>query len=74
MKLTLWFGAAVLGAGALLGSGQIAGAQSDRTLGINCTYAGHAHCGENGHVAGARRSGLLMHRHRPHPHHHYARY
>jgi hypothetical protein len=41
MKLTLWLGAAVLAAGALLGSGHIAAAQSDRTLGINCTYAGH---------------------------------
>lgn len=74
MKLTLWFGAAVLAAGALLGSGQIAAAQSDRTLGINCTYAGHEHCGENGHIAGARRYGLLMHPHRPHPHYHYVRY
>ena len=74
MKLTLWLGAAVLAAGALLGSGQIAAAQSDRTLGINCTYAGHEHCGENGRVGHARHYGLLMHPHRPHPHHHVVRY
>ena len=74
MKLTLLFGAVVLASGALLGSGQIAAAQSDRTLGINCTYAGHAHCGENGRIGGSRRHGLLMHHHRPHPHHHYVRY
>jgi hypothetical protein len=73
MKLFLWLGAAVLAAG-LLGSGQIASAQADRTLGLNCTYAGHQHCGENGPIAGARRHGLLMHRHRPHPHHHYVGY
>lgn len=74
MKLTLWFGAALLATGALLGSGQIAAAQSDRTLGINCTYAGHEHCGENGRIVGSRRHGLLMHHYRPHPHHHYVRY
>jgi len=73
MKLIVWFGAAVLAAGALLGSGQIAGAQADRTLGLNCTYAGHQHCGENGHIVGSRRHGLLMHPHRAH-HHHYVRY
>jgi hypothetical protein len=74
IKLILWFGAAVLAAGALLGSGQVAAAQADRTLGIGCTYAGHEHCGENSRIGGARRYGLLMHHHRPHPHHHYARY
>lgn len=74
MKLTLLFGAVVLAAGALVGSGQIAAAQSDRTLGINCTYAGHAHCGENGRVVGSRRYGPLMHHHRPHAHHHFVRY
>jgi hypothetical protein len=74
MKLIMWFGAAAFATGALLASGQIAAAQSDRTLGINCTYAGHEHCGENGRIPGARHYGLLMHPHRPHPHHHYVRY
>lgn len=74
MKLTLLFGAVVLAAGALLGSGQIAAAQSDRTLGINCTYAGHEHCGENGRIGSSRRYGLLMHHHRPHPYRHVVRY
>lgn len=73
MKLIVWFGAAVLVAGALLGSAQIAAAQADRTLGLNCTYAGHQHCGENGPIVGSRRYGLLMHRHRAH-HHHDVRY
>jgi hypothetical protein len=67
MKLIMWFGATVLAAGALLGSGQIAAAQADRTLGLNCTYAGHEHCGENGPIFGARRYGLWHHRrHRHH--------
>ena len=61
MKLIVWFGATLLTAGALLGSGQIAAAQSDRTLGINCTYAGHEHCGENGRIVGARRFGVWHH-------------
>ena len=73
MKLIMWLGAAVLAAGALFGSGQIAVAQADRTLGLNCTYAGHQHCGENGRIIGSRRYGLLMHPHRAH-HHHYVRY
>jgi hypothetical protein len=29
-----------------------ASGQSDRTLGINCTVAGHVHCGENGPLGG----------------------
>ena len=61
MKLIVWFGAALFTAGALLGSGRIAAAQSDRTLGINCTYAGHEHCGENGRIVGARRVGVWHH-------------
>ena len=74
MKLLVWFGAAVFAVGALLGSGRTAAAQADRTLGLNCTYAGHAHCGENGRIVGARHYGLLMHHHRPHPHRHFVRY
>ena len=74
MKLIGWFGAVVLAAGALLGSGQIAAAQADRTLGLNCTYAGHQHCGENGRIVGARRHGLLMHVHRSHHYRHHVRY
>jgi hypothetical protein len=42
-------------------------------LGLNCTYAGHEHCGENGRIVGSRHYGLLMHPHRSH-HHHYVRY
>jgi hypothetical protein len=29
-----------------------ASAQSDRTLGISCTVAGHEHCGETGRLYG----------------------
>jgi hypothetical protein len=58
----MWLGAAVLAAGALTGSTQIASAQADRTLSLNCTYAGHEHCGENGRILGARRFGLRHHR------------
>jgi hypothetical protein len=36
----------------IMNCGNFAFAQSDRTLGINCTVAGHEHCGENGHRGG----------------------
>ncbi len=39
----------------VIGSGNFAFAQSDRTLGINCTVAGHEHCGETGHLGGYHR-------------------
>lgn len=39
----------------IIGSGNFAFAQSDRTLGINCTVAGHEHCGETGHLGGYHR-------------------
>ena len=32
----------------IMSPGDSAFAQSDRTLGINCTVAGHQHCGEAG--------------------------
>ena len=32
----------------IMSSGNSVFAQSDRTLGINCTVAGHQHCGEVG--------------------------
>jgi hypothetical protein len=36
-------------------------------LGFDCTYAGHAHCGEIGPIVGARRYGFWHHRwHRHH--------
>ena len=74
MKLTFIFGAALLAAGALIGTGQIASAQADRTLGINCTYAGHEHCGENGRIFGSRRLyGFYGWRHHRW-HRHYRRY
>jgi hypothetical protein len=55
MKLTFLLGAALLAAGLVAGTGRVAFAQADRTLGINCTYAGHEHCGENGPIYGSRR-------------------
>jgi len=39
---------AVLTTVVIMSSGNSAFAQSDRTLGINCTVAGHQHCGETG--------------------------
>jgi hypothetical protein len=55
MKLTFLCAAALLAAGLLAGTGRVASAQSDRTLGIGCTEAGHQHCGENGSIVGSRR-------------------
>ena len=63
MKMTLALTAGILAAGIYASTGGIASAQSDRTLGINCTVAGHIRCGENG---GYR----WRHRHW----HHYAAY
>ncbi len=72
MKLTLWINAATLAAGLLAGSADIASAQSDRTLGVNCTVAGHVYCGENGPIWG---SGYRWHhRYYRHWRHHMARY
>lgn len=65
MKVAFLLGAA-LAAASLLSTAQTASAQSDRTLGINCTYAGHEHCGENGRLFGARRYGLWHHHYRRH--------
>ncbi len=51
MKLcTVLAAAAALSLAAL--STAPASAQSDKTLGINCTVAGHVHCGENGRLGG----------------------
>jgi hypothetical protein len=36
----------------VMSSGNLAFAQSDRTLGISCTVAGHEHCGETGRLGG----------------------
>jgi hypothetical protein len=52
MKLIVATSAAVLAVGMFVGNCEIASAQSDRTLGINCTVAGHEHCGENGRMLG----------------------
>jgi hypothetical protein len=62
MKLILSIGAAMLSVGLWAGTATVAAAQSDRTLGINCTVAGHVHCGENGTV------GYRWHRHYRHRH------
>lgn len=74
MKLTCLFGAALLAAGLLVGTGRIASAQSDRTLGIGCTQAGHQHCGEDGPIAGSRRLYAWYRGHHHHWHHHHRRY
>jgi len=66
MKLFDWISAAVLTIGLLGGTANIASAQSDRTLGINCTVAGHIHCGENGRVGGSARWHHRYHRHYRH--------
>jgi len=47
---TLFAAAAVLSLAAF--STAPASAQSDKTLGINCTVAGHVHCRENGRLGG----------------------
>jgi len=52
MKLSVYLSAAVLAAGFAVGSAGVAHAQSDRTLGVECTVAGHIHCGENGPLGG----------------------
>jgi hypothetical protein len=46
---------AALASVAIMSPGNSAFAQSDRTLGINCTVAGHQHCGETGGYWGHRR-------------------
>jgi hypothetical protein len=66
MKLICSLGAAVLALGLLAGTANPAKAQSDRTLGINCTVAGHIHCGENGPIGGSAR---WHHRHYRHYRH-----
>ena len=66
MKLMSWIGAAVMAIGLLGAAANTASAQSDRTLGVNCTVAGHEHCGENGRVSGSAR---WHHRHYRHYRH-----
>jgi hypothetical protein len=53
MKMTAIIGSAVLAAGLLAGTAGTASAQSDRTLGVDCTVAGHIHCGEDGPIYGS---------------------
>jgi hypothetical protein len=44
-------------------------AQSDKTMGINCTVAGHVRCGETAHTwSGVRRGHHYRHAHRSHRH------
>lgn len=62
MKLVFWITAAVLAAGLIAATAETASAQSDKTLGVNCTVAGHIRCGENGHVGNHRRR-HYRHRH-----------
>jgi hypothetical protein len=63
MKMTFAIGVAVLAAAVLSPTGKSAFAQSDRTLGINCTVAGHERCGETGPI-GRRSYGWRHRRHR----------
>lgn len=77
MKMISLFGAFLLAAGLLVGTGRIASAQADRTLGIGCTEAGHQHCGENGRIAGSRRLYAWYggsHHHGRHHHWHHQRF
>lgn len=55
MKMTALISSAVLAAGLTAGTAGTASAQSDRTLGVDCTVAGHIHCGENGPIYGSQR-------------------
>jgi len=64
MKLSIVLAAGVLVANVIALQSSTASAQSDRTLGINCTVAGHEHCGEAGPI------GASSHRWR----HHYGAY
>jgi hypothetical protein len=52
MKMALALSVGVLAAGMFAATWTTASAQSDRTLGINCTVAGHEHCGEAGAIWG----------------------
>jgi hypothetical protein len=54
MKRILLAIAAALTLGVVVNSGDMAFAQSDKTLGISCTVAGHEHCGETGRGYGHR--------------------
>lgn len=53
IRMTLALSVGALAAGMLAATCTIASAQSDRTLGINCTVAGHEHCGEAGAIWGS---------------------
>jgi hypothetical protein len=52
MRKFLLAAVAALTVGTLLSWPDFASAQSDRTLGISCTVAGHEHCGETGRLYG----------------------
>ncbi len=65
MKLIFWTSVALLAASLIAATAETASAQSDKTLGINCTVAGHIRCGENGYVG--HRS-YHWRRHYPHRH------
>lgn len=71
MKLGIWISAAIVAAG--LATTQVAFAQSDRTMGIDCTVAGHIRCGENGPIWGSRYHSAWWYHHR-HRHYYGRRY
>ncbi len=52
MRCSVLLAAAALAFGLSAGGLGTASAQSDRTLGVNCTVAGHVRCGENGPLGG----------------------
>ncbi|HZP74509.1 MAG TPA: hypothetical protein VFB45_00065 [Pseudolabrys sp.] len=72
MKLSIYLNVALLAAGLTLAGTNLAAAQSDRTLGVNCTEAGHIHCGENGPIFGSHR--VYSPYYRWHRHHYYRHY
>jgi hypothetical protein len=59
----------IVAAGSLAAASGPVFAQSDKTMGINCTVAGHVHCGENGRAwGGVRHWHHSRHAYRSHHH------
>jgi hypothetical protein len=67
MNMTITISAAALATSVFAGTAGTVSAQSDRTMGINCTVAGHIHCGENRPIFGSSyRSHRYRHAYRTH--------
>ncbi len=71
MKFTLWISSLALAAAIGAVTAGVAAAQSDRTLGVNCTIAGHEHCGERAPIFGSHRLYDFFGRHHYYRHHRY---